>query len=56
MNELLQGLWNSGPEVLARDVGIRLAGSLVSGFVVALVYRATRREDDPPICPPHWSC
>lgn len=45
MNDLLQGLWNNGPEVVARDVGIRLAGSLVFGFVVALVYRATRRED-----------
>jgi len=45
MNELLQGLWNNGPEVVARDVGIRLAGSLVSGFVVAFVYRKTRRDD-----------
>jgi len=45
MNELLQGLWNSGPEVAPRDVGIRLAGSLVGGFAVALVYRLTRRDD-----------
>ncbi|MBL9127269.1 MAG: DUF4956 domain-containing protein [Verrucomicrobiales bacterium] len=45
MNELMQGLWNSGPEVSAREVGLRLVASLISGFLVALVYRATRRDD-----------
>ncbi len=45
MNDLLQSLWNSGPEVSAREVGIRLAGSLISGFVVAMVYRLTRRDE-----------
>ncbi|MGE3310124.1 MAG: DUF4956 domain-containing protein [Limisphaerales bacterium] len=45
MNELLQGFWNNGPEVVARDVGIRLAFSLGLGFVVALIYGMTRRDD-----------
>ena len=45
MNELLQGLWNSGPEIVPQDVGIRLAGSLLGGFAVAFVYRLTRRDD-----------
>lgn len=45
MNDLLQSLWNNGPEVAAGDVAIRLGGSLISGFVVAWVYRKTRRDD-----------
>jgi len=45
MNELLTGLWNNGPEVHPRDVAMRLAGSLVLGFVVASLYRKTRRDD-----------
>lgn len=45
MNELLQGLWNNGPEVVAKEVGLRLVASMVAGFMVALVYRSTRRDD-----------
>ena len=44
--EFLQSPFSNGPHVDPLEMLVRLAVSLVFGFAISLVYRATRRTDD----------